>query len=99
MSAAIAELRCVGLLHPVGIHNLIFLCPYRLQDGSDWLLTDKVSSWQGTPADRSWRFLRQSLQQYDNVDTDYKYSKIALETIMSVDKSLPPPWLIRRLEV
>ncbi|RDB20540.1 hypothetical protein Hypma_012453 [Hypsizygus marmoreus] len=69
------------------------------EDTSDWLLTDKVSSWPGTPADRGWRFLRQSLQRHDNPDTDYKYSKATLETILGVDRSSPPPpWLTHILE-
>ena len=66
---------------------------------SDWLLTDKVSSWQGTPADRGWRYLRQSLEQHDNAETDYKYSKVTLETILSAGSSSPPPWLVHVLEV
>ena len=66
---------------------------------SDWLLTDKVSSWQGTPADRGWRYLRQSLEQYDNAEMDCKYSKITLETILSTARSSPPPWLTHVLEV
>lgn len=65
----------------------------------DWLLTDKVSSWSGEPADRGWRYLRQCLGQYDSVDTDYKYSKEALETLLSHDQSsLPPPWLLQNIE-
>ncbi|KAF9468851.1 nucleoporin Nup120/160-domain-containing protein [Collybia nuda] len=69
------------------------------EDTSDWLLTDKVSSWPGTPADRGWRYLRQSLQRHDNAETDFKYTKATLETIMSFDRSSPPPpWLIHILE-
>ena len=73
---------------------------YRSEDTSDWLLTDKVSSWPGTPAERGWRYLRQSLERHDGPPTDYRYTKIALETIMSFDRtSPPPPWLIHSLEV
>ncbi|KAJ7162628.1 nucleoporin Nup120/160-domain-containing protein [Mycena crocata] len=69
------------------------------EDTSDWLLTDKVSSWPGSPADRGWRYLRQSLERYDGPDTDYKYTKITLETILSQQRtSPPPPWLIHSLE-
>ncbi|KAF7354945.1 hypothetical protein MSAN_01409400 [Mycena sanguinolenta] len=69
------------------------------EDNSDWLLTDKVSSWSGTPADRGWRYLRQSLERYDGPDTDYKYTKITLETILGLQRtSPPPPWLIHSLE-
>ncbi|KAJ7499350.1 nucleoporin Nup120/160-domain-containing protein [Mycena latifolia] len=69
------------------------------EDNSDWLLTDKVSSWPGSPADRGWRYLRQSLERHDGPDTDYKYAKITLETILSLQRaSPPPPWLIHSLE-
>jgi nuclear pore complex protein Nup160 len=72
----------------------------RQEDTSDWLLTDKVSSWPGTPADRGWRYLRQSLQQHDNAGTDHKYTKAILETMLSADRSSsPPPWIIQILEV
>ncbi|KAJ6567297.1 hypothetical protein DFH09DRAFT_1156619 [Mycena vulgaris] len=69
------------------------------EDNSDWLLTDKISSWPGSPADRGWRYLRQSLERHDGPDTDYKYAKITLETILSLQRaSPPPPWLIHSLE-
>ncbi|OSX60529.1 hypothetical protein POSPLADRAFT_1066767 [Postia placenta MAD-698-R-SB12] len=70
------------------------------EDTSDWLLTDKVSSWPGTPVDRGWRYLRQALERHDGPETDYKYSKMVLETILENDRSSPPPpWLIYSLEV
>ncbi|KAL7282041.1 hypothetical protein ACG7TL_003508 [Trametes sanguinea] len=69
------------------------------EDTSDWLLTDKVSSWPGTPAEKGWRYLRQSLERHDGPQTDYRYSKVVLETIMAFDRtSPPPPWLIHTLE-
>ncbi|KAJ7122853.1 nucleoporin Nup120/160-domain-containing protein [Mycena epipterygia] len=69
------------------------------QDNSDWLLTDKVSSWPGSPADRGWRYLRQSLERHDGPDTDFKYTKTTLETILSLQRTWPPPpWLIHSLE-
>ncbi|KAJ3777455.1 nucleoporin Nup120/160-domain-containing protein [Lentinula raphanica] len=67
------------------------------EDTSDWLLTDNVSTWPGSPADKGWRYLREALNRHDGVDTDYKYSKIALETILNYQSS-PPPWLIQVLE-
>jgi len=68
------------------------------EDTSDWLLTDKVSSWPGTHADRGWRYLRLSLERHDSADTDYKYNKVTLETILAFDQStLPPPWLLQSL--
>ncbi|KAI5124761.1 hypothetical protein M0805_005395 [Coniferiporia weirii] len=66
---------------------------------SDWLLTDKVSSWPGTPADRGWRYLRQCLGRYDSAETEYSYSKAVLETLLSHDASSPPPpWLLQIVE-
>ncbi|TFY51621.1 hypothetical protein EVJ58_g10469 [Rhodofomes roseus] len=69
------------------------------EDTSDWLLTDKVSSWPGTPTDRGWRFLRQALERHDGSETDFRYSKVTLETILEYDRaSPPPPWLVHTLE-
>lgn len=82
---------------PTFIHTPPF---HRQEDTSDWLLTDKVSSWPGSPADRGWRYLRQSLERHDGPETDYRYFKVTLETILSMQRSTPPPpWLIRTLEV
>lgn len=68
------------------------------EDTSDWLLTDRVSSWPGTHVDRSWRYLRLSLERHDSAETDYKYNKVTLETILAFDRStLPPPWLLQSL--
>lgn len=67
---------------------------------SDWLLTDNASTWSGSPADRGWKFLRQALSRYDNATTDYRYTKAVMETVLSVDRSTPPPpWLVQTLEV
>lgn len=72
----------------------------REETPSDWLLTDKVSSWPGTAADRGWRYLRQALERHDSPQTGYSYSKVTLETILGFDRSThPPPWLIHILEV
>ncbi|EIW82466.1 hypothetical protein CONPUDRAFT_123432 [Coniophora puteana RWD-64-598 SS2] len=68
------------------------------EDTSDWLVTDKVSSWPGTAADRGWRYLRQALEQHDGPKTDHKYTKSAYETVLAFDRSPPPPWLINSLE-
>ncbi len=72
----------------------------RLDVAADWLLTDKVSSWPGRPAERGWRYLRQALEQYDTAETDFKYSKAVFETLLShVSLSPPPTWLTQTLEV
>ncbi|CAA7259487.1 unnamed protein product [Cyclocybe aegerita] len=69
------------------------------EDTSGWLLTDNASSWQGTPSDRGWRYLQESLKRYDGPDNDYQYAKASLETILSAGRSsLSPPWLIDVLE-
>ncbi|TFK29339.1 hypothetical protein FA15DRAFT_610509 [Coprinopsis marcescibilis] len=66
---------------------------------SDWLLTDNASTWIGSPSDRGWKFLRQSLSVHDGPDTDYRYAKAAFETVLSIDRgSPPPPWLEQILE-
>lgn len=72
----------------------------RQEDTSDWLLTDKVSSWPGTPAERGWRYLRQALERHDGLATEFRYNKAVLEAILSYDRAAaPPPWLITVLEV
>jgi nuclear pore complex protein Nup160 len=71
-----------------------------LENGADWLLTDKVVSWSRTPAERGWNYLRQSLERHDSVQTDYRYSKTVLDTILTHEKGAPiPPWLVQTLEV
>ena len=37
---------------------------------ADWLLTDKVSSWPGSPAERGWRYLRQCLERVGQLHPD-----------------------------
>ncbi|KAG6329594.1 hypothetical protein ID866_9496 [Astraeus odoratus] len=70
------------------------------EDTSDWLLTDNVASWPGSPADRGWRYLKMALEQYDGPETDFAYSKATLEAILAHDRtSSPPPWLVHILEV
>ncbi|KAJ3566967.1 hypothetical protein NP233_g6671 [Leucocoprinus birnbaumii] len=70
------------------------------EEGADWLLTDQVSSWSRSPAERGWNYLQQSLERHDSAKTEYRYSKAVLETILTHDKgSTAPPWLIQTLEV
>lgn len=67
---------------------------------SDWLLTDSSITWSGSTADRAWRFLRQSLERHDGAETDHRYTKACLETIISLDRSSPPPpWLLQIIQV
>lgn len=67
---------------------------------SDWLLTDQVSSWPGTSAERGWRYLRQCLERYDAIDINMTYHKAVLETLLSHDATHPlPQWLLQNIEV
>lgn len=50
-------------------------------------------------SDKAWRYLRQALAFHDSAETDYRYSKTVLETIMQHQRAPPPPWLISSLEV
>ncbi|KAF8639895.1 hypothetical protein AX17_001147 [Amanita inopinata Kibby_2008] len=69
------------------------------EDATDWLFSEKSSSSSGSPANRGWRYLRQALQLYDGPETDYKYTKATLETLLGHDrKRSPPPWIIHVLE-
>lgn len=73
---------------------------YREEDTSGWLLTDRMSTWPGTPAERGWRYLRQALEQNDCSTTERKYAKVVFDTILSHDdKAVPPLWLTSLLEV
>ena len=72
---------------------------FRHEDTSGWLLTDSASSWQGSPSDRGWRYLQQALKRHDSVETDHRYAKASLETMLSADLIASPPWLIDILEV
>ncbi|TFK56037.1 hypothetical protein OE88DRAFT_1652614 [Heliocybe sulcata] len=67
------------------------------EDISDWLLTDNVKSWSGSPAARAWGYIRESLQRHDSQETDFKYTKAVFETILDRE-STPPPWLTGILE-
>jgi hypothetical protein len=88
----------VGRFDP--LHLLLSLTCHRSEDTTDWLLTDKVTSWVGMPSDRGWRYLRQSLERHDGPDTNLRYSKVVFETITGLERaSTPPPWLIHRLVV
>ncbi|KAL4082055.1 nucleoporin Nup120/160-domain-containing protein [Scleroderma yunnanense] len=69
------------------------------EDTSDWLLTDNVASWPGSPADRGWRYLKVALERHDGPETNHRYSKATLEAVLAYDKSsFPPPWLVHILE-
>lgn len=100
MSPALAESRRGSVSVRLDHCLMMRSCFARGEDTSDWLLTDQITSWPGTPADRGWRYLRQSLDRHDSEDTDYNYNKVVLETILGFDRTTaPPPWLIQTLQV
>lgn len=100
MHEAVAKPRRSSVGDPCQANPFPMLTPTYRQDTADWLLTDNVSSWPGTPADRGWRYLKLALERHDGPDTDYRYNKAVLEAILSHDRALPPPpWLIQTLEV
>jgi hypothetical protein len=100
MHEAVAKPRWSSVGDPRRANPFPMLTPTYRQDTADWLLTDNVSSWPGTPADRGWRYLKLALERHDGLDTDYRYNKAVLEAILSHDRALPPPpWLIQTLEV
>jgi hypothetical protein len=84
----------------VQIVDLILDTSVTNENLSNWLLSDKVTSWPGTPADRGWRFLHQSLERYDGSVTGWRYHLAALRIILAYNRSAaPPPWLETTLEV
>lgn len=100
MHEAVAKPRRSYVGDPRQGSPLSIMIPSYRQDTADWLLTDNVSSWPGTPSDRGWRYLKLALERHDGPDTDYRYNKAVLEAILSHDRvSPPPPWLIHTLEV
>ena len=69
------------------------------ETSSVWLLTDRLSSWNGPAADRAWRYLRQCLERNDGEENDCAYTKVVFDTVMVYQKDAPPPWLVQSLEV
>ena len=66
----------------------------------DWLLTDELSSWPGTIAERAWRFLRKALEQHDKPDSEWPYRKAVFEAIIELNRiDCLPTWLIQFFEV
>ena len=53
---------------------------HRLADTTDWLFTDKVTSWAGTPSDCRWRYLWQLLECHDRRGS-FPLQSVLLHTI------------------
>ncbi|KIJ26033.1 hypothetical protein M422DRAFT_236708 [Sphaerobolus stellatus SS14] len=68
-----------------------------LQDpSSEWLHSERVSSWPGTPIERGWRYLRISLEQHDTAAKDYAYRKAVVEKMLEFDRDgALPSWLVK----
>lgn len=72
----------------------------RQEDSFPWLFEGKASAWPGSLAERGWKYLRQALDLHDSAETDYKYTKAAIETILEQDRKRPlPPWIVCALDV
>jgi hypothetical protein len=78
-------------------HILTIVC--REEETARWLLSETVSGWNGSLEEKGWRFLRQALERYDSEDNDYAYTKVAFDTVLTYQRSPPPPWLVQLIEV
>lgn len=64
-----------------------------------WLLTDQVSSWEGSNIQRAWRLLRTALERHDTLENDWSYRKAVFTRILDLDRlSRVPSWLIKFFE-
>jgi hypothetical protein len=72
---------------------------YREEETARWLLSEAVSGWNGSLEEKGWRFLRQALERYDSENNDYAYTKVAFDTVLTYQRSPPPPWLVALIEV
>ncbi|KAJ9476533.1 hypothetical protein PHBOTO_000193 [Pseudozyma hubeiensis] len=55
-------------------------------------LSEKSASWQGSAAERAWRYIRYHLEMYDS-EEDGKYYRVVLSKIASLDHEVTPTWL------
>ncbi|KAG8960780.1 hypothetical protein FRC03_006142 [Tulasnella sp. 419] len=66
-------------------------------DVAPWLISDRVQSWEGTPAQRGWRYLQESLERNDT--PDFVYRKVALKKMLDEDRfARLPVWLVQFFE-
>ena len=64
-----------------------------------WLLTDQVLSWEGSFAQRAWRYLRTLLETHDTLESDWGYRKAVYRRILDLDRfSRVPAWLSKFFE-
>lgn len=65
-----------------------------------WLLSDRVSSWEGSNSQRAWRYLRISLETHDLAEQDFVYRKVTFQKILDLEvSSRVPAWLVKFFEV
>ncbi|SPO21243.1 related to nuclear pore complex protein Nup160 [Ustilago trichophora] len=55
-------------------------------------LSEKSASWEGSAAERAWRYLRYHLEMYDS-EEDGKYYRVVLSRTSSLDHAVAPSWL------
>lgn len=72
----------------------------RSDDVTPWVMKDRMQSWGGTVAQRSWRYLQECLERNDGPETDYEYHKAVLGKILDEDRTCRlPAWLVQFFEV
>lgn len=72
---------------------------YRDPADVPWLLSDQVSSWEGSNIQRAWRLLRTALERHDTLENDWAYRKAVFTRILDLDRlSRVPSWLIKFFE-
>ncbi|KAG9016926.1 hypothetical protein FRB93_009456 [Tulasnella sp. JGI-2019a] len=70
-----------------------------IEQEAPWLLFDGIRSCEGTPVTRAWRYLQESLERNDTVDTDFECRKVVLKRILDEDREFRlPGWLIQFFE-
>lgn len=55
-------------------------------------LSEKSASWEGSAAERAWRYVRYHLEMYDS-EEDGKYYRVVLARASSLDLTVAPSWL------
>ncbi|KAJ1030064.1 hypothetical protein NDA16_000977 [Ustilago loliicola] len=55
-------------------------------------LSEKSASWEGSAAERAWRYVRCYLEMYDS-EEDGKYYRVVLARASSLDHAAAPSWL------
>ncbi|KZP00045.1 hypothetical protein CALVIDRAFT_320407 [Calocera viscosa TUFC12733] len=70
-------------------------------DVAPWLesASERVGYWDGTVAEKAWRYLRESLDRYDLPGTGYRYRKDVLAAILNYNRhNRIPNWLSKLFE-